>query len=169
VLIEFGGWVCPLTQLENYLRERGGAQGYQGQFIEHHVLPLLYPSNMTDRTGRVRLRHQRPCVHASASQAAGRELVGAGERVHGRTDAVRDGESGPAGSKYLERWSEIDLSIRKVFTLGRYRVDGALDMFNAFNSNVVLSENQTFGSTLGQPLAVLQGGCCGSRARSNSR
>jgi hypothetical protein len=44
-----------------------------------------------------------------------------------------------------------------VFTIGRYRLDGALDMFNALNSNVVLSQNQNFGSTLGQPQAVLQG------------
>ena len=63
----------------------------------------------------------------------------------------------PPGSQYLDRWNQLDLSFRKVFTLGRYRVDGALDMFNALNSNVVLSQNQAFGSTLGQPLAVLQG------------
>ena len=63
----------------------------------------------------------------------------------------------PPGGKYLDRWSELDLSFRKVFTIGRYRVDGALDMFNALNSNVVLSENQNFGTSLGQPLAVLQG------------
>jgi hypothetical protein len=63
----------------------------------------------------------------------------------------------PPGSQYLDRWNQVDLSFRKVFTLGRYRVDGALDMFNALNSNVVLSQNQAFGSTLGQPLAVLQG------------
>ena len=44
-----------------------------------------------------------------------------------------------------------------MFTIGRYRLDGALDMFNALNSNVVLSQNQNFGSTLGQPQAVLQG------------
>ena len=37
------------------------------------------------------------------------------------------------------------------------RIDGALDMFNALNSNVVLSQNQNYGSTLGQPQAVLQG------------
>ena len=53
-LIEFGGWVCPLTPLENFLRERGGAQGYQGQFIEHYVLPLLYPANLT-RGGQMAL------------------------------------------------------------------------------------------------------------------
>jgi hypothetical protein len=63
----------------------------------------------------------------------------------------------PPGSQYLDRWNQLDLSFRKVFTIGRYRVDGALDMFNALNSNVVLSQNQAFGSTLGQPLAVLQG------------
>jgi hypothetical protein len=37
------------------------------------------------------------------------------------------------------------------------RIDGALDMFNALNSNVVLSENQNYGTSLGQPQAVLQG------------
>ena len=30
-------------------------------------------------------------------------------------------------------------------------------MFNALNSNVVLSQNQNVGPSLGQPLAVLQG------------
>ena len=63
----------------------------------------------------------------------------------------------PPGSQYLDRWTQLDLSFRKLFRLGRYRVDGALDMFNALNSNVVLSQNQNFGSTLGQPQAVLQG------------
>jgi hypothetical protein len=63
----------------------------------------------------------------------------------------------PPGSKYLDRWTQLDLSFRKVFRVGKYRVDGALDMFNALNSNVVLAENQNYGTTLGQPQAVLQG------------
>ena len=63
----------------------------------------------------------------------------------------------PPGSKYLDRWTQLDLSFRKVFSVGRLRIDGAVDMFNALNSNVVLSENQNFGTTLGQPQAVLQG------------
>jgi len=74
----------------------------------------------------------------------------------GRTQAVTVNLQAP-GTSYLDRWNELDLSFRKVFTVGKYRVDGALDMFNALNSNVVLSQNQAFGSTLGQPLAVLQG------------
>jgi len=63
----------------------------------------------------------------------------------------------PPGSKYLDRWTQLDLSFRKIFRIGRTRVDGALDMFNALNSNVVLQENQNFGSSLGQPQSVLQG------------
>jgi hypothetical protein len=43
VLIEFGGWICPLTPLENMLRARGGQAGYEGGFIEHYIIPVLYP------------------------------------------------------------------------------------------------------------------------------
>jgi hypothetical protein len=46
-LIEFVGWVCPLTPLEQALRLRAGESGYQGGFIEHYILPLLYPSALT--------------------------------------------------------------------------------------------------------------------------
>ena len=44
VLIEFGGWICPLTPLENTLRQRAGEAGYSGGFVEHYVLHVLYPS-----------------------------------------------------------------------------------------------------------------------------
>ena len=46
-LIEFGGWICPLTPLENYLRGRAGEAGYTGGFVEHYVLRALYPSGLT--------------------------------------------------------------------------------------------------------------------------
>jgi hypothetical protein len=47
VLIEFTGWICPLTPLEQSLRQRAGGQGYSGSFIEHYLLPVLYPSALT--------------------------------------------------------------------------------------------------------------------------
>ena len=46
-LIEFMGWVCPLTPLENWLRENGGGSGYRADFVEHHILPILYPDSLT--------------------------------------------------------------------------------------------------------------------------
>ena len=45
--IEFTGRICPLTPLENALRERAGEAGYSGGFIEHYILPILYPSGLT--------------------------------------------------------------------------------------------------------------------------
>jgi uncharacterized protein DUF2784 len=52
--IEFTGWICPLTPLENYLRQQGGGAGYQGDFIAHYILPVLYPTGLT-RTSQVAL------------------------------------------------------------------------------------------------------------------
>ena len=46
-LIEFAGCICPLTPLEKWLRREGGLGGYQGGFVEHYILPLLYPSALT--------------------------------------------------------------------------------------------------------------------------
>jgi uncharacterized membrane protein YhhN len=48
--IEFRGWICPLTPLENYLRQRGGSSGYQGEFLQRHLLPVLYPVHLTRPT-----------------------------------------------------------------------------------------------------------------------
>lgn len=45
--IEFGGWICPLTPLENWLRMQGGESGYSSDFLEHYVLSLLYPAGLT--------------------------------------------------------------------------------------------------------------------------
>ncbi|MFH1038106.1 MAG: DUF2784 domain-containing protein [PVC group bacterium] len=45
--ISFGGWICPLTPLENWLRHKGGELGYSGGFIEHYILPVIYPGNLT--------------------------------------------------------------------------------------------------------------------------
>ena len=46
-LIEFGGWICPLTPLEDWLRSRGGETAYAGGFVDHYVLPVLYPAGLT--------------------------------------------------------------------------------------------------------------------------
>ena len=50
VMIEYQGWTCPLTPLENALRTQAGLQGYEGGFVEHYVLPVLYPAGLTRPT-----------------------------------------------------------------------------------------------------------------------
>ena len=46
-VVEFTGWICPLTPLENWLREQGGEVSYRSDFIAEHLLPLLYPEELT--------------------------------------------------------------------------------------------------------------------------
>jgi len=50
VLIEYAGWICPLTPLENWLRRAGGQASYPGGFVEHYVIPVLYPLGLTRAT-----------------------------------------------------------------------------------------------------------------------
>ncbi len=46
-LVEFSGWICPLTPLEQQLRQAGGTAGYSTTFIEHYLLPVIYPAGLT--------------------------------------------------------------------------------------------------------------------------
>ncbi len=45
--IELTGWICPLTPLEQELRRRAGESAYQGDFVSHYLLPVLYPRGLT--------------------------------------------------------------------------------------------------------------------------
>jgi len=47
VLIEFFGWICPLTPLEYALLFRAGLSGYEGGFITHYLIPWIYPAGLT--------------------------------------------------------------------------------------------------------------------------
>jgi Protein of Unknown function (DUF2784) len=44
---EFTSTICPLTPLENALRLRAGQAGYAGGFVEHYLLPIIYPAGLT--------------------------------------------------------------------------------------------------------------------------
>jgi hypothetical protein len=47
VFIELSGRICPLTPLENHFRRLSGSAGYRGGFVEHYLLPLIYPAGLT--------------------------------------------------------------------------------------------------------------------------
>ena len=46
-LVEFTGWLCPLTPLENSLRVAAGDLAYTGGFIERYIVPIVYPTGLT--------------------------------------------------------------------------------------------------------------------------
>ena len=47
IYIELSHNICPLTPLENHLRSLGGTATYQGSFVDHYIMPVLYPSGLT--------------------------------------------------------------------------------------------------------------------------
>ena len=50
--IEFAGAICPLTPLENHFRRLAGQTGYAGGFVEHYLIPVLYPAGLTLQSQR---------------------------------------------------------------------------------------------------------------------
>lgn len=46
-VVEFTGWYCPLTPLENWFLQLGGEAGYSGGFVETHLLSVIYPDGLT--------------------------------------------------------------------------------------------------------------------------
>ena len=48
--VEFSGWVCPLTPMENWLRQQAGQAVYTASFVDRYVLPVLYPPALSRET-----------------------------------------------------------------------------------------------------------------------
>jgi hypothetical protein len=46
-IVEFTGAPCPLTPLENFLRRAGNDPGYGGGFVDHYIVPIVYPPGLT--------------------------------------------------------------------------------------------------------------------------
>ncbi|HAR48553.1 membrane protein [Smithella sp. SCADC] len=46
-IVEFFGWICPLTPLENYFRNLAGANQYSGDFVMRYLVPIIYPETLT--------------------------------------------------------------------------------------------------------------------------
>src|SRR5256885_15719209 len=85
IAIEYGGWICPLTPLENAFRARAGLEGYRGGFVEHYVIPLLYPAGLTrpaQATLGTLVLAGNPGAHGMLGGGLGGSREGAGVRVY---------------------------------------------------------------------------------------
>ena len=47
IFIELSGWICPLTPLEIWFRRQAEVDIYQGGFISHYLVPIIYPAGLT--------------------------------------------------------------------------------------------------------------------------
>ena len=46
-VIEIQGWLCPLTPIENRLRQAAGVTAYRDGFIDHYLIQIIYPTALT--------------------------------------------------------------------------------------------------------------------------
>jgi hypothetical protein len=90
VLVQLGGWICPLTPLENHLRVLGGQAGYDGGFLEHYLLSVLYPAGLTRGT-----QLALGCAVLLLNLLVYRRLLRGSARAYGRQGSV--GEDASAG------------------------------------------------------------------------
>jgi hypothetical protein len=61
------------------------------------------------------------------------------------------------GTKYLDRWNQVDVRLAKKFHVHHVNFQGQLDIFNILNSSSILSSNETYGPSLDRPTSILQG------------
>ncbi|HEY2149943.1 MAG TPA: TonB-dependent receptor [Vicinamibacterales bacterium] len=61
------------------------------------------------------------------------------------------------GTKFLSRQNQLDLRLRRSFTLNRVTLEAQADAYNFLNTGVVLSSVQTYGTALDRPASILQG------------
>jgi hypothetical protein len=74
----------------------------------------------------------------------------------GRTQAVTVRLDHP-GTQWPERLNQLDLEFKRSFMAGNVQIEPTFDIYNVFNSNAVLQQNQNWGSSLGTPQRILQG------------
>ena len=96
----------------------------------------------TDHAVRGQLRWTVPTGRAGHPEPDARDVL--------RLDLVAPGQ------QYYERQNQLDMGFRKIFRIGRYQLSGQVDFFNIINSSYVKSQNITIGTSLGQPLDILQ-------------
>jgi hypothetical protein len=63
----------------------------------------------------------------------------------------------PPGAKLLDRQNQLDVRLKRSFTVGKFNFEAQADAYNALNTGVVLTRVQTFGPNLDRPASILQG------------
>jgi hypothetical protein len=82
--------------------------------------------------------------------------VPSGRFPGGQTQSVTVNLASP-GTRFVDRWTQLDLSFQKTFKARHVEYQGMLQIFNVTNANSILNQNTSFGPRLGQPLEILTG------------
>jgi hypothetical protein len=60
------------------------------------------------------------------------------------------------GTTYGDRLNQVDFRFSKLVNVGTGRIDLNVDLYNAFNSDAILTQQNTYGATWTNPLSVIQ-------------
>jgi hypothetical protein len=63
----------------------------------------------------------------------------------------------PPGTLYGARINELDLNLKKIFKVSRFRFSPGVDVFNILNRSDVIALNTRYGPSWQQPTNILQG------------
>jgi len=114
--------------------------------------PIIPSTTMVDPSLRVIWNVDRPTFLAATAKAGYNN--GAGVAL---TQSSINIQLIAPGTKFLDRQNQADIRLKRPFNIGGLQLEGQFDAYNAFNSGVVLSRVQTYGTALDRPASILQG------------
>ena len=122
-----------------------------------YPLPLgLQASGTFQNLPGIPILASRPYTNAEVSGSLGRNLGSCGTRVP-CTATVTVPQLIIPNTIFEKRLTQVDVRLTKIFRVGRARVQGMFDVYNAFNANTVLSMVTTYGPNWLRPTAILGG------------
>jgi Carboxypeptidase regulatory-like domain len=96
-------------------------------------------------------------IRESSGLPQTRTFVVTTAQVPGLTQVMQNVQVAERG-EYRYPWVNlVDLRFTRIFRSGSMRFEPTLDLFNIFNDNAVTNANQTVGSSLGRPSAIVMG------------
>ena len=75
----------------------------------------------------------------------------------GRAPTFRSINLVQPGTLYGDRLHQVDFRVSKIFRVDQARLQGIVDVYNLFNTNPVLRQNDTFGGSWQNPITILTG------------
>lgn len=125
---------------------------FQTQFKGYAVLPLPWAlqtsAGVRSEPGPI-VTAAYTVSRATATAELGRDTASRG--------SIADIPLVAPGTLYGERLLQVDYRIARNFNAGRTKVQARLDLFNVFNANPILGQNNTFGASWQRPTSILQG------------
>jgi Carboxypeptidase regulatory-like domain len=96
-------------------------------------------------------------LRAASGLPQTRTFVVTTTQVPGLTQVTQNVQVAERGEFRYPWVNLLDLRVAKTFRFGNTRFEPTADLFNVFNNNAVTNANQTIGSSLGRPSAIVMG------------